>query len=282
MNEPILTTDPGLRRRLASLRETIRKEEAHLLKLEEECAKGRKKIADIYRYVDLIEQEIPLALARDDRRKDAKINRLERELRAAKREAAKVSTGTSSPTIHPADISRAKTIAIFDGILFAIENWSSDGQTASDFTIVCQSLLFPLVYEKVMSGEDDYYIEHVPPSAVEVVKRGREFVHHLREQSDTTLVSDEAWQESCAMIHEWLVNDGLPLLYGARDEGWQDEVPYSLAQMQQWRDMPQSRLLDFPKIQDAMDLVKVHGDIIRDTTGLPAFTKATLDTRIQL
>jgi len=260
----------------------VRKARSNIAKLEEHIAKEHAKLDEIERCLENVVNEIPMAVARENRRKDAQINRLERELKTAKREAAKAPTASTADAIHPADLSRAKTVAIFDAILFAIENWSSDGQTASDFTIVCQSLLFPLVYEKVMSGEDDYYIEYVPPSAAEVVKRGREFIHYLRRQSDTTLVSDEAWSSSCAMIHEWLINDGLPLLYGARDEGWQDEVPYSLAQMQQWRDMPQSRLLDFPRIQDAMDLVKIHGDTIRDTTGLPAFTTATLNTRIQL
>ena len=163
MNDPITSMDPGLRRRLSSLREVIRREEANLRRLEEECAKGRKKIDEIYRFVDLVEQEIPLAYSRQTKRKDATIKRLERELKSAERRAAKVDT--ANPKVegpHPADISRAKTIGIFGGILFAIENWSADGQTAADFTIVCQSLLFPVVYEKVMSGNEDYYIETVP------------------------------------------------------------------------------------------------------------------------
>lgn len=280
MNDPT-QSDPGLRRRISNVREALRKEISHLTKLEEEVAKQRKKIDDVYRYVDLLEAEIPLAFARENKRKDATIKRLERELKSAERKAAKVSIEQPAGP-HPADLSRAKTIAIFGGILFAIENWSACGQTAADFTIVCQSLLFPIVYEKVMSGDEDYYIETVPASALEVVRRGREFVRHLREESDISLVTDESWNEACNVVHEWLVNDALPLLYGARDDAWEDEVPYSLAQMQQWRDLPQSRLLDFPKIQDGMDLVKLHGDIIRNDTGLPTFTKQTLETRIQL
>ena len=61
-----------------------------------------------------------------------------------------------------------------------MENWSTDGQVASDFSLVCQSILFPIVYEEVMSGNADYYIEQVPVSALEVVKRGREFIQYLR------------------------------------------------------------------------------------------------------
>ena len=306
LSRPLTARDPGLVYRIRVARNSIdtvrRSHQTGLRSIEEQeaairkacedslriLAKKRDKLAIVYEKnlkaaedaLERVIDEVDTATQKDSKRMRILLRNLEKQNKAALKAAQ--DSQDSTDLVHPADISRAKTIAVFDGILFAIENWSDDGQTASDFTIVCQSLLFPVVYDKVMSGDEDYYLERVPVSALEVVRRGREFIQHLREQSPTSLVSDESWDASAGLIHEWLINDALPLLYGARDEAWEDEIPYSLAQMQQWRDMPQSRLLDFPKIQDAMDLVKTHGDTIRETTGLPQFTKETINTRIKL
>ena len=63
-------------------------------------------------------------------------------------------------------VAKASTLSIFDSIIFAISNWSTDGQTAPDFELVCQSVLFPVVYENVMKGTEDYFITQVPISAL--------------------------------------------------------------------------------------------------------------------
>ena len=78
------------------------------------------------------------------------------------------------------DINRATTLAFFDSIISAIGNWSSDGQIADDFEMLLQSILFPLVYEPVVSGDEDYFITSVPQGAYEVVRRGREYVKYFR------------------------------------------------------------------------------------------------------
>ena len=72
-----------------------------------------------------------------------------------------------------AGLSQAKTLAIFDAILFAISNWADDGDTAPDIELACQSVLFPTIYERVMAGQSDYLVERVPAVSLEIVKRGR-------------------------------------------------------------------------------------------------------------
>jgi hypothetical protein len=44
--------------------------------------------------------------------------------------------------------------------------------------------------------------------------------------------------------------------------------------------MPASRALHFPLIFDGMELVERFRDEIRETTGLPDFTRSTLTTRL--
>lgn len=176
---------------------------------------------------------------------------------------------------------RASTLAIFDSIVFAMSNWSNEGDTAPDFELACQSVLFPTIYERVMKNEDDYYIEEVPTSALEVVKRGREYVKMLRDTAQASLVDPEVWESYAPMIQEWWVNDALPLLYGARSEEWDADTPFSLLEVQAWKSQPASRALRFPLLFDGMELVEKNRDQIRETTGLPEFNKQTLLTRLQ-
>lgn len=192
------------------------------------------------------------------------------------------SGGLSRPAAENTEgIEKAKTIAIFDSILFAIENWSSDGQTAPDITMVSQSVLFPTVYERVMKNNEDYFVERVPIAALEVVRRGREFAKHIREVSTAPLSDPAAWEAHAELVQQWWISDALPLIYGARDPDWEDDPVLTHVEALEWREQPASRALDFPLIFDGIELVDRYRDQIRDSTGLPEFTKQTLFTRIE-
>lgn len=211
-----------------------------------------------------------------------KIERLEKkceELTAKTRSALRGDTGADARSATAVD-PRASTLAIFDSIVFAMSNWSNEGDTAPDFELACQSVLFPTIYERVMKGEDDYYIEEVPVSALEVVKRGREYIKMLRDTAQASLVDPNVWESYAPMVQEWWVNDALPLLYGARSEEWDEDEAFSLFQVQEWKSQPASRALNFPLLFDGMELVEKQRDQIRETTGLPEFNKQTLQTRI--
>lgn len=206
------------------------------------------------------------------------IRELEKKLELAQRGAV----SSRDDAVNLEGLEKAKTIAVFDSILFAIENWSSDGQTAPDITMVSQSVLFPTVYERVMRGNEDYFVEKVPASAVEVVRRGREFVQHIRDVSVAPLSDPAAWEAYAELVQQWWIRDALPLIYGARDPDWDDDEQFQHVEIMEWREQPASRPLDFPLIFDGMELIDRYRDQIRDTTGLPEFTKQTLQTRIEL
>jgi hypothetical protein len=209
--------------------------------------------------------------------KDKEIEKLKKELEAARAAQQSEQIEMNVPKLDP----RAATFAIYDSIIFAISNWSTDGDTAPDFELACQSILFPVVYERVMRGEDDYYIEEVPCSAMEIVKRGREYVKMLRSTCEGSLVAPDVWESHAGMVQEWWVRDALPMLYGARSNEWDEDNPLSLLEVLEWRDQPASRALHFPLIFDGMALVEKNRDLIRESTGLPAFNKTTLQTRLQ-
>lgn len=218
---------------------------------------------------------------------------LRKERRAITREMKRMSDEmdklkaslAAAPVVVPneieiSEVKKAATLAIYDSIIFAIGNWSTEGDTAPDFELACQSMLFPVIYERVMRGEEDYYLEKVPPAAPIVVQRGREYVKHFREVCTSSLVDPNAWDAHAREIQQWWIRDALPLIYGARADEWDEDIGLSLTEILEWRDQPASRALHFPLIFDGMEMISKYRDQIRDTTGLPEFNKTSLETRL--
>lgn len=178
-------------------------------------------------------------------------------------------------------LARAKTFAIFDSILFAIENWATNDSPSPDFTIVSQSVLFPIVLQKVSRNDEDYYLTEVPPGALEVVRRGREYIQQYRKDDKITMLDPNVYPIVQAELQDWWTRDGLALLYGATDPDWQREDPFTLEQMTRWRTMEAARPLEFPLLFDGMELVQRYGDEIREETGLPEFSRNAMKLRLQ-
>lgn len=246
------------------------------------------QIRKLRRKIDLVQRTGDEVIQAAEEFKDSEERRVNRELRELRQEVAKwksraeeLELQVNGPVaVKTSSSAKAATIAIYDSILFAIENWSIQGDTAPDITLASQSILFPVVYRRVMEGDEDYFIPTASATFLEVVKRGREFVSHIRRECEKSLVDEEAWEEYAWLIQAWWINDALPLLYGARSDDWDNDKPMTLEMMKKWRDEPASRALEFPLIFDGMELIKKHGDEIRETTGLPEFNKNTLTIRI--
>lgn len=246
----------------------------------------RDRMLKLNRRVNLFEnkiEELPEIIEKAINAEKKEGLRKVKELEARIKELEKNGpTNSGMSAIDKPGVEKAKTLAIFDSILFAISNWSNDGQAAPDIELVCQSILFPAVYERVMGGHSDYIIEKVPAAAMEVVKRGRELTQHIRSIEKSSLVTPDVWVRHHALVKEWIVGDALPLLYGARDPNWDEDEALSLNEILEWRDQPASRALHFPLIFDGMELVERFRDEIRETTGLPDFTKAIMSTRLEV
>ena len=176
-------------------------------------------------------------------------------------------------------IAKARTIAIFESILFAIENWATDDVPASDFTPVAQAVLFKTVYDSVMTGVSDYYLDEIPFSAHEVVKRGREYVKALRSETELPL-TDVSMGFTAQQYQQWWTNDALVLLYGDRDPDWENITPHTAEEMELWRSTDMDKTMHFPRIFDAFELTRKYGDEIRESSGLPDFTKQIMQTRL--
>jgi hypothetical protein len=214
------------------------------------------------------------------RNSDKQIKRLEKTILELERKLARQG-GDVQNRVNPVILDKAKTIAIFDAVLSSITSWSLSGDQASDIEAASQSILFPSVYERVMGGGDPaYLLDDVPDSAELVVQRGREYVRWIRSECEGHITTPENWEQYAPQIQQWWVNDGLPLLYGEADPDWEHDSPYSLEEIEVWRKNPADRMMAFPQIQDAMDILQKQRQEVNKTTGLVKFNQATAATRL--
>ncbi len=247
----------------------------------DELVKVEKKYSAILKAIDKMRVAEKNVLRQKERSISREMLKLKAENNTLRAELVQYKHTASGAEVNKIPIAKARTLSIYDSIIFAISNWSSDGQSAPDVELACQAILFPCIYQKVMEGVEDYFFDEVPTSALLVVQRGREYVRHLREENDRFITDPDQWDRASTLIRDWWINDGLPILYGARDDDWEAVSPNTLEQMIVWRDQPASRAFDFPLIWDGMELIKQHADAIRESSGLPEFNKQQLTTRLE-
>jgi hypothetical protein len=239
----------GLKKKLSKLRIEFESFEVELEKIE-------TRVDDVVSQSEIYKTRMERELGRE-------VRRLQRELEILRKE--NVGKGGSTTTSE-SDLKIASTVAIFDTILRLMCHG------ADDFRLASEAFLFPAVYERVVDGaEDAYYLDHVPPATATVVSRGLEYIAWLRSEYDTYLTDSGTWVEAIDYIVEWWRNDALPMLYGARDEQWDIDVPLSLNEMLHWKESPGERPLCFPKIFDAYEIHSKHRDEIYEGTGLREF-----------
>jgi len=201
--------------------------------------------------------------AKLEREMGREVRRLERELTLLRNATGGVITPAQATE---SDLKVASTVGIFDTILRHM------CANADDFRLASEAFLFPVVYERVMEGtEEAYYLEEIPAAAILVISRGKEYIAWIRSQYETHVTDPETWGDAIGQIVDWWRNDALPMLYGARDEQWDIDMPLSLQEILLWRESPGDRPLNFPKIFDAYEVYRKHKDETYGTTGLREF-----------
>ena len=241
-----------------------------LSNLKKKLAKVRIQVDDLGADLEKIDTKFENVLAQAEIYKSKLEREMGREVRRLEKELAllrKSTQGIMTPAeATESDLKVASTIGIFDTIL---RHMCAD---AEDLRIASEAFLFPAVYERVIDGtEEAYYLTEIPPSATLVIQRGKEHVKWMREEYDTHITDPETWTEAIDYIVEWWRNDALPLIYGARDEQWDIDIPLSLQEILMWRESPGDRPLNFPKVFDAYEIYRKHKDQIYGNTGLRDF-----------
>lgn len=260
MLDNLLTATNTTRTSLTNVKKKLSKIRIQLDDLTADLEKVDTKFENMLAQAEIYKAKLEREMGRE-------VRRLEKEL-ALLRSGAKNLIPQQNAT--DTDLKVAATIGVFDVIL---RNMCKD---AEDFRLASEAFLFPAVYERVMDGnEEAYFLEEVPPAALLVIQRGKEHIDWLRSQSETYITDPETWAENIDYVTEWWRNDALPMIYGARDEQWDIDVPISLQEILLWKEEPETRPLNFPRISDAYEIYRKHKDEIYGTTGLREFELKT-------
>jgi hypothetical protein len=241
-----------------------------LTNLKKKLSKLRIQIEEFGADLEKIDTRFENVLAQAEIYKSKLEREMGREVRRLERELAILSKSVkgnpSLPDANEADLKVASTVSIFDTLLRHM------CANAEDFRLASEAFLFPAVYERVMDGaEDAYFLEEVPPAAILVINRGKEYINWIREEYDTHITDPETWPNAIDYIVEWWRNDALPMMYGARDEQWDIDVPLTLQEILLWKESPAERPLNFSKVFDAYEIYRKHKDETYGTSGLREF-----------
>ena len=252
-------------------------------KFEAEIQVKIKKLEEAANKLDEAQERILLGVAlykkQCERSSNTQLRQAERKIKELEKQLQQGGVQSMNDTDIMA-VARGRTLSIFDSILFNISNWSTAGDAAPDFELISQSILFPAVYERVMNGNEDYILDSMPASALEVIRRGREWVKHLRQTCERALIDPAIWAQHQQAIVQWWLDDALPLIYDVRGDDWDDIEPFSQQEMIAWRDFPANRALSFPLIFDGMETVTKLSGEIRETSGIPELDKSAMQTRL--
>jgi len=226
MLDNLLTATTTTRTSLSNLKKKLSKLRIQVEELGADIEKIDTKFENVLSQAEIYKAKLEREMGRE-------VRRLEKEL-ALLRSGLKDSPLTANPT--DTDCKVAATIGIFDTIL----RHMCEG--ADDFRLASEAFLFPSVYERVMEGSQEaYFIEEVPPAATLVIARGKEYIAWVRSEYNTHITDPETWAEAIDYICEWWRNDALPMLYGARDDQWDLDLPFSLQEILLWKESPGDR-----------------------------------------
>ena len=256
MLDNLLTSTNTTRTSLTNLKKKLSKLRIQIEEFGADLEKIDTKFENVLAQAEIYKSKLEREMGRE-------VRRLERELAILSKS---VKGNPSLPDANETDRKVASTISIFDTILRLM------CASAEDFRLASEAFLFPAVYERVMDGgEDAYFLEEIPPSAVLVISRGKEYIDWVREEYDTHITDPETWPDAINHVVEWWRNDALPMIYGARDEQWDIDVPLSLPEILLWKESPGDRPLNFSKVFDAYEIYRKHKDETYGTSGIREF-----------
>jgi hypothetical protein len=256
MLDNLLTSTNAARTSLSNIKKKVSKLRISVEEVSADLEKMETKFENILSQAEIYKAKLEREMGRE-------VRRLERELALLRNATAGVITPDEATK---SDLKVASTIGIFDAIL------RNMCEGAEDFRLASEAFLFPTVYERVMDGgEEAYFLEEMPTAAALVIQRGKEHIEWIRDEYDTHITDPDTWQLAIDYITEWWRNDALPMIYGARDEQWDIDVPLTLQEILLWRESPGDRPLNFSKVFDAYEIYRKHKDEIYGSSGIRDF-----------
>lgn len=256
MLDNLLTATNASRTSLSNVKKKLSKLRIQVEEISADLEKLDSKFENVLSQAEIYKAKL-------DREMGREVRRLERELALLRNGAKGVITPAAAAE---SDLKVASSIGIFTTILRHMCG------NSEDFLLASEAFLFPVVFERIMTGDEEaYYLDEIPVAAPLVIKRGQSYIEWLRSEYDTHITDPDTWPQAIDIVVDWWRNDALPMIYGARDEQWDIDMPLSLQEILLWQESPGERPLNFPKIFDAYEIYRKHKDDIYESSGLQGF-----------
>lgn len=267
MNDSLLNTVESLRSSVRILRKKFLD-----LKMEMEAVSlDFDKLLDKYDRISLEAVEYRDKL---DKRYERRCRLAEVEVRSKTiREIKNNSLGSNgdSQDVDSTDTYIAATVSILETFINIVSG-GNDG-----FKMMCQSVVFPCIYEKLLSDEVlDYAIYKVPDIGAELANLGREYARSVIDRAPYQLSSEKMWDQFSGEVAEWWKDSMLPAIYGDRTPDLSAE-PYDLKTINDWRHQVGSRVSMFPEVHDAFCHLRSYKYEIDHLIGVDALLEAFPD-----
>lgn len=166
-------------------------------------------------------------------------------------------SGRLSSNIDPAKLAFyriASTVSIIETVLELICDYKSP-----DFQTISRAFIYKAIYESLSGkGGDKFLIDTVPPSALTVVIKGRDFLGELRSLCDTRLTERDIWENVVDEVANWWRGTALPLLYGHRLSEIDHVKPMTLEEMDQWENVLSKRVMILPGTCDTLEIYRKY------------------------
>lgn len=178
-------------------------------------------------------------------------------------------------TADDTELRIATSISIFETIIEHI------CENSDDYKLMCYSVVYPLVYERINRAIPNYLIDEVPSVADQVIHIGRQELVSIRKDCDMRLTDPDAWDYYKDRVFKWWVDFGLTLILNGQDKCWETDQPYSLLEMLKWKNEHDSRPLLFSKIYDVYEIYRKYRREVYIDSGLRDFEVNFLNIQLE-
>lgn len=164
----------------------------------------------------------------------------------------------------------ASTVNIFERVLIEMSMGNPD------FDLICRSIIFPFVYERLTDNayDEGYFLDSASEGCVYAVLLGRDLLKDLKNKHKTDWLEPDTWKTVQGEVKRWWINEGFHHIYeGKYDTMWETDDPYSLTLMQTCQQFPSGENIPIDIIQDKYHVHRRYKDAINDSSNVRMITK---------
>ena len=114
------------------------------------------------------------------------------------------------------------TISIFEALIY------TSCHLEEDFELVVRSILYPCVYERVFSQDEQYFLHKMPENPPKTLQR---LLGEVRKDITSNLLSPDNFDKAQRLMESAIKEEFLVEVYGDKDPRWREDQCYDFQKM---------------------------------------------------